>query len=530
MHRHRRSGLRLIFSALAVLCMTVPSHALSEPAVLHEFIPFDSREDVEFAATTSDGKLPAAVDTLSGTVQAPDTSRMPTPQEKAYGGTSISRGPDANYSPDRDTRRPTVPRYDDPFTPATAPYKRLRAFDAVAPDFSLSVADPSLRPVSEGATVRPGEDVFFGDLTVDLVAGEAVRIPSVGPGARIVRRTSVPVVPFEIVRDSADNWFARALLRTRIRLVEQVAAARDSFGGAFPDGRRGSSRVPPNVARSADSVIASLGLAREGSLRSAVTGLVAYFRAFEASDDPPSGRENIYLDLAMSRKGVCRHRAYAFVVTALAMGIQSRMVLNEIHAWVEVWDGSLWRRIDLGGAAANMESDPDDPDRPRHSVPDDPFPWPKGTDSGAAMADRSRAQQEASNGAAAAGSSGAMTSGPGGTVPRSVPVLSMNAGDPARPPARLSIASSDSRVLRGEPLQLEGSVRNDLGACAYVRVDVLLWDARTARQTPVGSLSTDIEGNFKGAVVVPLEVPVGDYSLLVATPGDAKCAASRTSP
>ena len=68
-----------------------------------------------------------------------------------------------------------------------------------------------------------------------------------------------------------------------------------------------------------------------------------------SSNEPPTGHDDVYLDLALSQRGVCRHRAFAFLVTALHLGIPTRMVVNEAHAWVEVSDGTLWHRIDLGG-------------------------------------------------------------------------------------------------------------------------------------------------------------------------------------
>lgn len=518
----------LLIAVLAVLGTTAASHALPPPVVLHEFIPPDSKEDIELSATTSDGRLPAAVETPSGVVEAPDTSRSPTQTEKAY-GESGPADTDARYNPDRDTRRPVVARYDDPFSPATAPYKRLRAFDAVAPDFSLTVADPALRPVPEGGSVRAGEDVFFGDVTIDVAPGDAVRIPSVGPGARVVRRSVVPLLSLEILHDGADNWFARATIRARVRLIEQLAIPRDVFGGPFPDGRRGVSRVPPNVAKSVGQVVRSLGLADETSSRAIVTRLVSYFRSFEPSEEPPSGQGNIYLDLALSRKGVCRHRAYAFVVTALGMGIPSRMVVNEAHAWVEVFDGNLWRRIDLGGAAINLQPDDNEPDRPAHVTPEDPFPWPDGSDSGAAMAQRAR-DAAAPRVAPHPTGSAAATVSSGGAAPAPAPFSSVSYDDPSRPPASLDVTSGDGRVMRGAPLSVEGTARTDLGPCAFVRIDVLLWDAHGARQLPIGSLSTDADGHFQGSVVVPLEVPVGDYDLLVSTPGDARCGPARTNP
>ena len=68
----------------------------------------------------------------------------------------------------------------------------------------------------------------------------------------------------------------------------------------------------------------------------------------------------MYLDLALARMGVCRHRSYAFVITALGLGVRARMVLNEAHAWVEVADGLQWKRIDLGGAGALLEQEQPD--------------------------------------------------------------------------------------------------------------------------------------------------------------------------
>lgn len=56
------------------------------------------------------------------------------------------------------------------------------------------------------------------------------------------------------------------------------------------------------------------------------------------------------------QKGVCRHRAQAFMILARYIGVPARMVLNEQHAFCEVpnfaKDGKTWEwhRVDMGGS------------------------------------------------------------------------------------------------------------------------------------------------------------------------------------
>ena len=41
-------------------------------------------------------------------------------------------------------------------------------------------------------------------------------------------------------------------------------------------------------------------------------------------------------------------------------------------------------------------------------------------------------------------------------------------------------------------------------------------------KTLIGSLTTDATGSFEGNLFLPLSLPVGDYEVKVATPGDAR--------
>lgn len=541
--RLRRLSAPLVALTLGA-ALIATARADTPGSILHEFIAPDPGEDVSFAATTLEGDLPAAIQTPSGLATAPDPRRSPG-ADHVYSGTTTDDGPDSTYEPDRDTRRPHVENYDDPFSPATAPFKRLRAYDWVDGDYSLRVRDKSLRAIPVGGSVAAGDEPFYGDMSVDLIPGQPVRIPTVGPGARILRLHANPEVPVEALRDGADNWFVRGQTRARVRLVMELAIARDTFGRDFADvdwsvldaleASRAAAGAPGAHLHDAAfrEVAQAIGISRAMRPREAVRKMVEYFRSFAPSEEPPSGRQDIYLDLALSKKGVCRHRAFGFLVTALGLGVPARMVVNEAHAWVEVFDSKLWHRVDLGGAAANLDNEPD-PGRPAYVPPPDPYAWPSGRDSGQDLADRNRAQNngQPSNGAPN-GDGGAPAPSPSGSGSSSLP-------EPQNklPEAEVTVGAIDGDVRRGLPLHLQGTVASAGSPCAHLRVDVVLVghvergrgaaSNQPAPGTPIGSLSTDDRGRYDGAVVVPRDLSLGDYDLVIQTPGDARCGPGRT--
>jgi transglutaminase-like putative cysteine protease len=524
----------LTLSATLLLAGASGAAAANDAIVLHEPIPADPAEDLALRVALT-GDLPAAIRTPGGFVGAPDPLRPPAPWDASYGA-----GASDAFAPDTDTRRPQVSDYDDPFTPSTAPFKRLEAFDAVLSDYHVEVRDTRLvrlAALQGGAPPRPEEDAFYADMVVDLPSEGNVRIPSVGPGARVVHaRLGIGGTPisFQILRDGADNWFLlpapaaegpRALgangLPKRARLVMEVAVARAAFGGAPGDVSWSElPLVPPlpeNVARDAAIVRAAIGISRAMRPGEATRKLVDYFRGFGDSEEPPAPRGSVYLDLALSRKGVCRHRAYAFLVTAQSLGIPTRLVENEAHAWVEVHDGTLWRRIDLGGAGRLPTAASDRiAQRDRYAAPPDAFQWPAHADRGGDMISGGGSGAGGGGGAGVAGA-GSATFGP----PLPAPGAPQNDGD-LRPPSTVSVTLADGVVHRGVPLRVRGAVRADGEPCAHVIVELSLREPGSSKRVRMGILATGSDGAFEGAVV-PSGVPLGDYELLVETPGDGRC-------
>lgn len=532
----RARWFSVIAALLAVaLAFTTQADAQSPPptvqqgSILHEFVAPDANEDVSFAATTLEGDLPAAVQTPSGIATAPDP-RKPPGADHVYSGGTTDDGPDSTYEPDRDTRRPNVENYDDPFSPATAPFKRLRAYDSVDPDYSLRVRDKTLKPMTVGGSASQADEPFYGDLSVDLLPDQPVRIPTVGPGARVLRFHANPEVPVDVFRDGADNWFVRGSTRVRVRLVLEIAITRASFGSDFGDvdwSALDIGQTMPHLHDAAFQQVAhAVGISRGQRPREVVRKMVAYFRAFAPSDDPPSDKKDIYLDLALSKKGVCRHRAFAFLVTALEIGIPTRMVVNEAHAWVEVFDGSLWHRIDLGGAAANLEHEPD-ASKPSYKPPPDPYAWPESRDSGQDLAERNRDKSQQSGSGSGGGSAGGDAGAPQPAPSRAIDPLS-EPSDPKAPRSDVTVAAIDSDVRRGYPFHVQGAVATSGAPCSHLRVDVVLTSPQLQQGIVIGALSTDEQGRFDGAVVIPRDFSLGDYDLVVATGGDNRCAPGRS--
>jgi hypothetical protein len=528
----------------AALVLALPGHVVHAAGpVLHERIPADPAEDARMGVSV-DGDLPAALSTPSGLVSAPDPHRLPSspPPNAGNDPTLSSVAPNARFRPDRDTHRPEVVPYDDPFTPSTAPFKRLLAFDTVDASYTLSVRDGHMLPLPQRATIAPdgSDDTFFADLVVDLVPDRPQRIPSVGPGAKIVRAhagVGSADVAVRFSHDGADNWFVASDVTARARLVMELAIPRATFGGRFGDPSWGDypklSPLPANVARAAAEVAAHIGVSRVQPPREVVSKLVAYFRSFVDSDEFPTERTDVYLALALSKKGVCRHRAFAFLVTALGLGLPTRMIANEAHAWVEVSDGTLWRRVDLGGAGRTMDASL--AGGVKHETPPDPYSWPANAAKGDELADRTRGSVASAAGGkggkgrtgdATTGSTASDGSGAGSAAdPRASTMEgtreSAAPGD-ERPPSHVTLSLDDAAARRGSSLHVHGDVTADGAACARVLVELGFRDGR-GLDVPLGAMATDESGKFDGALALPSSVPLGDYDVYARTAGDARC-------
>ena len=496
---------------------------VSAAPVLHEALPLDPAEDLSFGATPPDGELPAAIQTTTGPVSVPEEGAVNA--RTTYGGVQ-SGG--SGYRLDSNTVGPDSVRYSEPFTPAIVPFKRSGVFDAVAPDMQLIVHSPQRVGLPIGGVPTVRDDQFYGDMTVDLVAERDVKIPSVAPGARILSVRLTPPVAVVFHRDSAENWFVRSEKTQRVRLVMHLAVDRSVFSSPYGNvsWRRLSRELaglPPDVQAAGARIASGMGVSQNLRPKTAVRRLIEYFRDFSESPDRPttSGIE-LYETIARSQIGVCRHRAFAFTVTALAVGIPARFVHNEAHAWVEVSDGYRWHRVDLGGAAARLNSESPG-NLSVHQPPQDSYRWPAGSFTGQNMADAERSAR--GNRAARSGAGAALPrphSGAAGGAGGATLTPGIQPGSSGLPASDVSVVLEAGKTTRGARIRVSGVVSGSSGPCASVRIDVVL-NGYGLQARPLGALVTDARGRYDGFVLVPSDVVVGDYDVQVHTPGSPEC-------
>ena len=517
----------------------------------------------------SDGALPDAVRTNGEDVPAPpllppDAASSPEDRGelvyRAVRPEEVVRGAAQSVTPetpfDRHTQREGMLYYHAVFDPSVVPFKRNNAKDGIRADYSLEVRDARLREVElAGNRLERGRDAFWGSVLVDLAAGQPTPIPSVSPESRILGYEAAPQVALRFWKDGADNYYVQADESGRVRLNVLMDAPRRYFSESLPRGVRTSSatagyegpapRIPSAARGVAEEVWREVGIRPDMTLDVVLPRLVSYFRAFVPGEPPPQS-DDIYRDLALGKRGVCRHRVHAFVITAQSLGIAARYVSNEAHVFAEVWvpgDDPGWLRVDLGGGADGLTVFGGE-DRRRH-VPEteDPFPASgdyednysfQAVEGGEGPAGATRVlglppRQRVTRGGA--GRDGRTDDGAEGEVvrdpslPSSLGLLSRE----GRIPTRLRLVTVDASVFRGETVSVAGRVTDPdgRGVGGLPVVVFLVPPAGESGARKLGGTLADGAGRFEEDLPVPRDLAVGTYRLMVQHMGDDRYAPAR---
>ncbi len=507
--------------------------------MLHEYVPdeADLKALLDFARKTGAGKLPPGFKQHGEQLPQPKDGLDPRPREPTISRMDRSTRRSRKARPDRDTRHEGTLHYQVVFDPSVVPFKRVSSLDAVNSRFELESTNAryvkvALQPVKNA----PDRTFFWGSVLVRTRRGVRLPLPSVAPDMVIHGYRTVPAgIHMTFSKDGADNFAVTAARsRRKVRLRFLVSAPNRYFNHAVPPGLSLANvpaarrpRVPTAVAQVARRMHRRLGISRTEPLDKILNKLVAHFRAFEEGALAVN-TGNTYEDLTVSQRGVCRHRSYAFVITALALGLPARYLTNEAHAFVEVWvPRTGWIRIDLGGAASELNVS-GAKNRTVHRPLADPFPKPpqysqnysrlNGAVTGLSPRQRRGAQPRSGHGATRRLGKPGTNQGPGAQP-----------GTPTRrattPGVVVSLAVSTAHTsgLRGDPMTIRGSITDARGVPLVGRpVEILLRKPGSKDLIILGETVSTTGGHYKLVTTIPLAAAVGTYQVVAYSPADKK--------
>jgi hypothetical protein len=231
------------------------------------------------------------------------------------------------------------------------------------------------------------------------------------------------------------------------------------------------------------------------------------------------------------------------MVTANALGIPTRYVSNEAHAFVEVYfPGRKWQRIDLGGAALRMDVTGADNKTLHRPRAEDPFSKPpqysqnytqlEGEIKGLTkqqIDDKHRPLDQAPPSGAFGNNGG----GPTNNTPQDrlipdpgVPAVTF---DPKKQVVKLTISQADQSAYRGNSIHIEGVAQANGKPIPDHLIEIFLAPAGSggANHVSLGNAMTTQDGSFKIDLTVP-SISLAVYDIILMSPGDAIYNAARS--
>ncbi|MCA9521267.1 MAG: hypothetical protein KC609_09850 [Myxococcales bacterium] len=446
--------------------------------------------------------------------------------QKKSGDDSLQIGRNDAVKLDSRTEKEGILNYHAVFNPAVIPFKRNEAFDTLVGETELAVADRRLvRLPLLGNRRIPGRELFWGSVQVQFRRGEYLPIPSVSPDSNILTAATTPRVKLSFHKDSADNYYVKAEHDGLVRLTYLMDARSRYFTASLPIAAR-DDQIPTKLLRPlsktlqrrAEALWSMIGVSRRQSYSERIARLVRYFRGFKPGTLPHPLTEDLYTALTKSRLGVCRHRTYAFMITALSLGIPARYVSNEAHVFAEVYlpgDRLGWLRVDLGGGADGLRVHNSD-NKVAHRPGNDVLPRPqryRGTYSSRVLSGQPS---------------------PGNQI-RGVPRTYRHVRNPPSPKqpgtrtrlamvTRTRILALARRVFRGEQLEVHGRVLDPRGVgIAGLYVQLAIWNReRTEIVSLLGLTVTDERGEFRETFQIPRQLGTGRFQFLATTIGTSQ--------
>lgn len=572
----RRWSLVLGGMVAASALAAVAQERLDGPTVLHEFFTGSKRQGGAGGSAgtqppaqmveVADATAPPSLSSEAGAgelVYAPDGPLPDARLKEPYGDLSPFGGPNTL---DSNTDRVDSLNYFENFDPSIIPYKRVVSQNSVYRSSDGEYVVRRLgtpRNIAPALTLVPDSQIFWGSFLLQMDENRMQPIASVAPHQQILDIQTEPPVRAQVLVDDAGNFLVRAPFNGPLRVNMKIAVPGSYFTGEFLpvswddiDGL-GLEPLEPDVLRTARDVQAQIGISRAQPPHEVLLELISYFRNFEGRPFPDDQKgDDLFVSIVSEQIGVCRHRSLAFLIVAQSLGIPTQYVYNEAHAFVEIyWPGMGWRRVDLGGAADELNAAAAN-NRTIHAPPDN-LPQPEqfvreqermvqnglrpesGNGQGAGDG-----PQERQGGDAQAGTQ-ADSAGQGNTNGADQAMVQQMAADPdpaslqggtqqeaqpdLRTPSSLVLLSVANEVKRGAEVSVRGRLSADIPNLKGRQVEVHLGPPGTrigTRATRIGETTTRVDGSLVAEVRIPESQPVGRWSLFLVFPGDAELAPS----
>ena len=403
------AGIALVGAAVVAVAAAQPSGD-GGPPVLHERVEgladfrWDPVEPEGAASLVFPGPNPPRPGEEALDPDGPDPARPPTartaePPLPPRPGSPVSDVPPEEFHPDLDTDSADLPRDANPpgiiWSPSPGPYLRQQVFDVVLADGSLdapAARREELHPV-ESPDGTPGAERFLGRARLWIADESVVQIPTPAPDYRAAILSGASDGDRLAVDRAGNLYFVPGPARGEREMLIALEADPETFGGTLdpapaigsvPAGTRRD--VPDTLRGPARRVAERIAVSPDMPVEAVLRLLSTWFRSFQPGPPPSDIPGTAYEELALGRVGLCRHRAYAFVVTAQWLGLPARMPILRLHAWVEVLapvPGPGGPRCLAGrDGVAPTRDDGTWPTSRRTCRHGRPLPWPRGAADG----------------------------------------------------------------------------------------------------------------------------------------------------
>ncbi len=267
-------------------------------------------------------------------------------------------------------------------------FKRWQVMDSTSRFYRLYIQERA-----ENILLENSEDynrIYYLSLNVSSKSSELFPLPTPAPDSEVLYYyyNNTNGTTLEFYRDSADNLYMEPNQDENATLYLMLGTSDDYRKTDYLSGTWLLSDIPKEAKQEVPEMVSDTtvdlldndlfgtslhDLHEEDDVVTIIESLVEYYgddfsRINSDSDydvpNPDQG-DNLYRHITEGLVGAGRHRAFGFFITANSLGLPTRYVSNDVHAFVEIYipftsgySAANWRLVDLEGYPIISETEP----------------------------------------------------------------------------------------------------------------------------------------------------------------------------